>query len=251
MNLILKNARVVSMSSGADGYQPSSPQNIVIENGKIVSISCSNHETLASELEQVSVDGSLDYVTYDCKNKLITPGLIDCHTHLVFAGNRANEFEQRLNGVSYTDIAKQGGGILATVTATRAAQESELVEMALPRLDGLLRSGVTSIEVKSGYGLTLDDELKMLRAAKALENHRRIKITTTLLAAHAVPPEYKEQPDSYIDLVCQEIIPKAAEQGLADAVDVLCESYGFNLEQTERLFVADKKHELGNKGPTK
>ncbi|MFS1428391.1 imidazolonepropionase, partial [Vibrio splendidus] len=101
MNLILKNARVVSMSSGADGYQPSSPQDIVIESGKIVSISCSNQGVLASELEQVSVDGSLDYITYDCKNKLVTPGLIDCHTHLVFAGNRANEFEQRLNGVSY------------------------------------------------------------------------------------------------------------------------------------------------------
>ena len=120
MNLILKNARVVSMSSGANGYQPSSPQNIIIENGKIVSISCSNHEALASELEQLSTESSADYITYDCKNKLVTPGLIDCHTHLVFAGNRANEFEQRLNGVSYTDIAKQGGGILATVTATRA-----------------------------------------------------------------------------------------------------------------------------------
>lgn len=250
MNLILKNARVVSMSSGTDGYQPSFPQDIVIESGKIVSISCSNQVVLASELQQVSVDSSLDYATYDCKNKLVTPGLIDCHTHLVFAGNRANEFEQRLNGVSYTDIAKQGGGILATVTATRAAQESELVEMALPRLDGLLRSGVTSIEVKSGYGLTLDDELKMLRAAKALENHRRIKITTTLLAAHAVPPEYKEKPDSYIDLVCEEIIPKAAEQGLADAVDVFCESIGFNLEQTERVFAAAKQHGLAIKGHT-
>ncbi len=113
--------------------------------------------------------------------------------------------------------------------------------MALPRLDGLLRSGVTSIEVKSGYGLTLDDELKMLRAAKALENHRRIKITTTLLAAHAVPPEYKEQPDSYIDSVCQEIIPKAVEQGLADAVDVFCESIGFNL-RTNRTYLQQPKN---------
>ncbi len=176
------------------------------------------------------------------------PGFIDSHTHLVFAGNRAQEFEQRIKGVSYEQIAKQGGGIVSTVKATRDASEDQLVENTLPILDGLLRTGVTSVEIKSGYGLTLDDELKMLRAAKALENHRRVKVSTTLLAAHTTPPEYKNDPDSYIDLVCKEIIPTVAELSLADAVDVFCESIGFSIEQTERVFETAKQFGLNVKG---
>lgn len=182
--------------------------------------------------------------------KLVTPGLIDCHTHLVYAGSRANEFELRLQGVPYQTIAAQGGGILSTVNATRKASEEALIELALPRLDGLLRSGVTSVEVKSGYGLTLKDELKMLRAAKALEQHRRVKITTTLLAAHALPPEFQGRSDDYIAHICQEIIPRVAEEQLATSVDVFCESIGFSVAQTERVFHAAQAHGLQIKGHT-
>ncbi|WP_281517153.1 imidazolonepropionase, partial [Vibrio parahaemolyticus] len=181
---------------------------------------------------------------------LLTPGLIDCHTHLIYAGNRANEFEMRLNGVPYQEIAKQGGGILSSVKATRAATEEQLIELALPRLDGLLASGVTSVEVKSGYGLTLKDELKMLRAAKALEQERKVKITTTLLAAHALPPEFEGRADDYIEHICQEIIPIVAEENLATSVDVFCESIGFNLEQTEKVFATAKQYGLHVKGHT-
>ncbi|MGB1319780.1 MAG: imidazolonepropionase [Vibrio gallaecicus] len=242
MNLILKNARIVSMSKGTEGYLPSQPMTVVISSGKI--------ESISSHADVSIPDLNAQYPVIDCQNRVLTPGLIDCHTHLVFAGNRSNEFEMRLNGVPYQTIAKQGGGILSTVKATRNASESELIELALPRLEGLTRSGVTSVEVKSGYGLTLDDELKMLRAAKALEDHKRIKVSTTLLAAHALPPEYAGKPDKYIDYVCQEIIPAAAQENLADSVDVFCESIGFNLEQTEKVFCAAKANGLAIKGHT-
>ncbi|WCL53815.1 imidazolonepropionase [Gimibacter soli] len=165
---------------------------------------------------------------------LLAPGLIDCHTHLVFAGNRANEFEARLTGVSYADIAKAGGGIKASVAATRAASEDELVALALPRLARLKAGGVTTIEIKSGYGLTLEDELKMLRAAIRLEEETGVTVLTTLLAAHAMPPEYADRADAYVDHICAEIIPAAAE--LADAVDAYCETIAFSPEQVKRIF---------------
>ena len=178
----------------------------------------------------------------DCDGRWITPGLIDCHTHLIHAGNRAKEFEARLNGASYEEIARAGGGILSTVKATRAASEDELVATALPRLDQLIGEGVTTVEIKSGYGLTLDDELKMLRAARRLGELRNARVRTTLLAAHAVPPEYKGDPDGYVDLVCDEIIPAAI--GLADAVDAFCEGIGFTPEQTDRVLTAATAHGL-------
>ena len=156
----------------------------------------------------------------------------------------------RLNGVPYQEIAKQGGGILSTVQATRSATEQELIELALPRLDGLIRCGVTSVEIKSGYGLTLDDEIKMLKAAKALESYRSIKVSTTLLAAHAIPPEYAGRADDYINYVCNVIIPTVAEQKLACSVDVFCESIGFTLAQTERVFKSAQQFGLKIKGHT-
>ena len=243
-NLILKNASICSMAVGELGYAPSTPQDILVVGGKIAQIVPSESNAFATQ-ESMS-----DHQVVDCSGKLVTPGLIDSHTHLIYAGNRANEFEMRLKGAAYTDIAAQGGGILSTVRATRAATEEELIELALPRLDGLLSSGVTTVEVKSGYGLTLEDELKMLRAAKALENHRRVRITTTLLAAHTVPPEFKDNADEYVDLICDTIIPRVAAEKLADSVDVFCESIGFTLEQTELVFQAAINHGLSIKGHT-
>ncbi|MDG9922138.1 MULTISPECIES: imidazolonepropionase [unclassified Pseudomonas] len=178
---------------------------------------------------------------------VMTPGLVDCHTHLVYAGNRADEFEQRLEGVSYAEIAKAGGGILSTVRATRAASEDELIAASLPRLDVLLADGVTTLEIKSGYGLTVADELKMLRVARRLGELRPIRILTTLLGAHALPPEYAGDADGYVRLVCEEMIPFAAAEGLADAVDVFCEGIGFSPAQCERIFQAAKEHGLAIK----
>lgn len=177
---------------------------------------------------------------------VMTPGLVDCHTHLVYAGNRAGEFEQRLEGVSYEEIARAGGGILSSVRATRAASEDELIAASLPRLDALLADGVTTVEIKSGYGLTVADELKMLRVARRLGQLRPVRVITTLLGAHALPPEYAGRADDYVSLVCDEMIPAAAE-GLADAVDVFCEGIGFSPAQCERIYQASKAHGLAIK----
>ncbi|MEO8018667.1 MAG: imidazolonepropionase [Pseudomonadota bacterium] len=176
--------------------------------------------------------------TIDCHGQLITPGLIDCHTHLVYAGNRAQEFEQRLNGVSYEQIARNGGGILATVNATRAASEAQLVAESLPRLDALMAEGVTTVEIKSGYGLSLEHERKQLRAARALEHERRVSVRTTFLGAHAVPPEFAGRADDYITEICGVTLPALVREGLVDAVDAFCEHIGFSREQTKRVFNA-------------
>lgn len=180
----------------------------------------------------------------DCAGRWITPGLIDCHTHLIHAGNRAHEFELRLAGASYEDIAKAGGGIVSTMAATRAATAAELVQSALPRLDALIAEGVTTVEIKSGYGLSLEDELKMLRAARELGKTRTVTVKTSLLAAHALPPEFVGEADGYIDHICAVIIPAVAQVGLADAVDGFCENIGFTPAQIERVFQAAKAHGL-------
>jgi imidazolonepropionase len=177
---------------------------------------------------------------HDARGAWITPGLVDCHTHLVYAGNRAHEFEQRLKGATYEEIARAGGGILSTVKATRAASEDQLFEVAQKRLAQWQREGATVIEVKSGYGLDRDTELKMLRAARRLSG---LTVKTTFLGAHALPEEYKGRADAYIDLVCSDVLPQAKKQGLVDAVDVFCERIAFTPEQTRRVF--EKAKALG------
>lgn len=178
------------------------------------------------------------------QGRWVTPGLIDCHTHLVYGGNRAHEFERRLAGASYEEIARAGGGILSTVSATREATEAQLLASSLNRLDRLIAEGVTTVEIKSGYGLDLSTELKMLRVARRLGEERPVSVQTTLLGAHALPPEYAGRSDDYIAWVCRELIPAAAAEGLADAVDAFCETIGFSPEQTALVFDAAVAHEI-------
>jgi imidazolonepropionase len=173
----------------------------------------------------------------DCEGRWITPGLIDCHTHLVYGGNRAHEFELRLKGASYEEIARAGGGIVSTVAATRQAGEADLVAGALPRLDALIGVGVTTIEIKSGYGLDTDTEMRQLKAARNLGHSRPVAVRTTFLGAHALPPEQGDK-DRYIDLVCQKMLPAVAQAGLADAVDAFMEGIAFSRAQTARVFAA-------------
>jgi imidazolonepropionase len=176
----------------------------------------------------------------DCGARLITPGLIDCHTHLVYGGNRANEFEMRLNGASYAEIAKAGGGIAATVRATRAATEEELHQTGLKRLDGLLAEGVTTIEIKSGYGLDVETEMKMLRVARGLSASRPVDVMTSFLGAHAFPPEFRGNRDGYVKLVCEQALPAVAGVKLADAVDGFCEGIAFSVAEMEQVFKSAK-----------
>lgn len=176
--------------------------------------------------------------TTDLGGRLVTPGLIDCHTHLVYGGHRAVEFEMRLNGASYEEVARAGGGIISTVTDTRAASLDDLVTSALPRLDALIAEGVTTVEIKSGYGLNREVELRMLRAARRLADLRPVTIKTTYLGAHAVPPEYAGDPDRYIDDVCIPTLRAAHEEGLVDAVDAFCEGIAFQPAQVRRVFEA-------------
>jgi imidazolonepropionase len=182
-------------------------------------------------------------VTHDGKGRWLTPGLIDCHTHIVYGGNRSDEFEARLNGATYEDIARQGGGIMSTVRATRAASEDALLDASLTRVQNLLAEGVTTLEIKSGYGLDLDTERKMLRVARRIGTTMPVRVRTTFLGAHALPPEYAGQADRYIDLVCDTMLPALAAEGLVDAVDAFCERIGFSAAQTERVF--DTARRLG------
>ena len=183
----------------------------------------------------------------DCHGALLTPGFIDCHTHLVYGGHRAGDFTKRLQGLSYQEIARSGGGILSTVEATRALSEEELILRARPRLLALMSEGCTTVEIKSGYGLSVEAELKMLRVARRLEHELPVRVSTTLLAAHAVPPEYLGKADDYVEMICSELIPRVAAEALADAVDVFCETIAFSIQQAERLFLAARQYRLGLK----
>ena len=183
----------------------------------------------------------------DAGGRWATPGLVDCHTHLVYAGNRAHEFEERLEGATYAEIAAAGGGIRSTVTATRAASAESLAIASAARLDAMAKQGVTTVEIKSGYGLDTPNELKQLRVARMLGTTCDVAVRTTLLAAHALPPEFANRPDAYIDYVCNDTIPAAAREGAADAVDAFCETIGFTSAQTRRVFEAARAHGLAVK----
>lgn len=219
------NARLATMVGDGLG---------TVEDGVVVSID----GMIAYAGTATAAPSLADFEMIDCGGRWITPGLVDCHTHLVYAGNRANEFAMRLDGASYEEIAHAGGGIVSTMRATRAASEGELVAQTLPRLDAMLAEGVTTLEVKSGYGLSLDAEAKMLRAARALGQQRDVRISATFLGAHAVPPEYAGNADGYVDLVCNTMLPVIAAEGLADAVDAFCEGIGFSPAQTDRVLAA-------------
>ncbi len=224
------NARIATMAAVSDDpYGAIEDGVIAVAGGEIAWIGA------AADLDRAQVQG---VPAHDAGGAWIVPGLIDCHTHAVYGGNRAAEFEQRLNGATYAEVAQAGGGIVSTVRATRQASVDELVESALPRLRAILGEGVTTIEIKSGYGLDTATERRMLQAARRIPDHLPVDVETTFLGAHALPPEFAGDADGYIDLVCREMIPAVAEAGEADAVDAFCESIGFTRAQTERVFRA-------------
>jgi imidazolonepropionase len=226
-NLLVVNVDVATMANGAP-YGAIRDAALAVSEGRIAWVGPRGDLPSALRASE-ELDGGGGW---------LTPGLIDCHTHLVYAGNRADEFERRLGGASYEDIAREGGGIQATVRATRTASEEQLLRQSEPRLSRLLAEGVTTVEIKSGYGLDLESELKLLRVARRLASVNGIDVRTTLLAAHALPPEFAGCAAEYVTLVCEEIIPAAAREGLADAVDAFCERIGFSTEQTRQVFAA-------------
>ena len=216
-------------------------QALVISNGRI---------QWCGAMEDLPAQYTADHPTIkidDCKGRLLTPGFIDCHTHLVYAGNRADEFKQRLEGLSYADIAKRGGGILYTVQQTRAASFDELLEQSLPRIVAMRAEGVSTVEIKSGYGLDLASEMKMLRVARKLALISGIRVKTTFLGAHAIPPEYQHQTQRYVDYLCADVLPALLNEGLVDAVDVFCERMAFSCAQMEQIFAAANALDVGLK----
>ena len=229
------NVNIAAMTGGGVAYGAQPAAALAVEDGKIA--------WLGPLADLPGHADNLAETVHDCAGRWMTPGLIDCHTHLVFGGNRVKEFELRLKGASYEEISKAGGGIRSTVTATREETESVLFERAEFRLQRLMSEGVTTVEIKSGYGLDTETELKMLRVARKLGKELPVRVKTTFLGAHALPAEYAGDSAGYIDLVCREMIPAVAAEGLADAVDVFCEGIGFTIDETRPIdtihFTAD------------
>jgi imidazolonepropionase len=230
---IWKGARLATMVEGKPGLGIVEKGLIAARRGRIV-YAGPQSDAPACEAPEI----------VDCAGRWITPGLVDCHTHIVYGGNRAHEFELRLAGASYEEIARAGGGIVSTMHATRAASEEALVASALPRLDALIGEGVTTMEVKSGYGLECESEMKSLRAARRLGKVRPLSVSTTFLGAHALPPEAKGDREAYITSVCDDMLPQVAAAGLADSVDAFCETIGFTPAQVARVFEAAKARGL-------
>lgn len=227
-----QNVHLAAMNGGAYGEVPDGA--IAVKDGRIAWVGR-------------RADLPADYhanLEHDAGGLWLTPGLIDCHTHIVYAGNRSDEFEARLNGVAYEEIARNGGGIVSTVRATRAASDDALFQASLPRVCTLLAEGVTTLEIKSGYGLDLESETKMLRVARRIGASLPVRVKTTFLGAHALPPEYAGQADAYIDAVCNDMLPALHGLKLVDAVDAFCENIGFSPAQTERVFQAAQRHGL-------
>lgn len=223
--LLLTDAHIATMRAGAADYGVIEDGAIALGDGKIAWIGPQSELPDNAAASTRSLDGHW-----------VTPALIDCHTHLVFAGDRSGEFEERLRGASYEDIARAGGGIMSTVRATRDASADALYAEALPRVQALAAEGAGTIEIKSGYGLNIESELKMLAVARRLGEATDVSVRTSLLAAHTVPPEYRDNADAYIDLICDDLLPEVAAGGMADAVDAYCESIAFSQEQVARLF---------------
>ncbi|MCU6432943.1 imidazolonepropionase [Undibacterium sp. Jales W-56] len=224
----------VHLATMADGYGEIRDAAIVAADGKIVWLG--KQADLPDQYQSA--------IAHDGHGCWLTPGLVDCHTHIVYAGNRSDEFEARLNGVAYEEIARQGGGILSTVRATRLASAAQLRQASLPRLRNLLKEGVTTLEIKSGYGLDLETEAKILRVARQFANDFALRVQTTFLGAHALPAEYTGRADDYLELVCEQMLPALVAEGLVDAVDAFCEKIGFSPTQTEKVFQAAQRHGL-------
>jgi imidazolonepropionase len=229
-DLLITNVHLARMTGG--GYGELRDAAIAVRDGRIAWLGPAA-EAAQGEAREVRDGGGC----------WLTPGLVDCHTHIVHAGNRSDEFEARLNGATYEDIARAGGGIMSTVRATRAASEEALLAASMPRIASLLAEGVTTLEIKSGYGLDIASEAKMLRVARKVGQTMPVRVVTTFLGAHALPPEYSGQQDTYVDAVCA-MIPALVEEGLVDAVDAFCERIGFTSAQTERVFAAARAHGL-------
>lgn len=226
-DLLITDAQIASMQEGAGAYGVIEDAALAIRDGRIAWLG------RAAAVPEVPASK-----TVSAAGQWLTPALIDCHTHLLFGGNRAAEFEQRLQGASYEDIARAGGGIMSTVNATRAASDAELLAAAHRRIDALQHDGVATVEIKSGYGLDLDTELRLLRLARQLGAARNITVRTTFLGAHAVPADFAGSADDYIDFICAEVLPAIHAEGLADAVDAYCESIAFSVAQVSRVFSA-------------
>lgn len=232
-DLLLTDAHIASMTDGDTPYGVISDAALAIKDGTIVWLGAQHKLPDCEATTTRSVAGHW-----------LTPALIDCHTHLVFGGDRAEEFEQRLLGTSYEEIARRGGGIMSTVRATRAASAEELFQSGMQRVRALAAEGVATIEIKSGYGLDVENEIKMLKVARRLGSESGLSVRTTLLAAHAIPPEFKDDADGYIDVICKELLPYVAEHNLADAVDAYCETIAFRAPQVARVFAAAQQLEL-------